>query len=86
MTANGIEQRLARLEARRDESPVTGVSGILAACAHYRADRLVRGSGAGIEANRMALDALLDGLPTAFADHPDADPDALRTAAEWVSL
>lgn len=44
MTASGIDRRLARLEAMVDEAPVTGgVSGILAASARHRADRIARG-------------------------------------------
>lgn len=44
------------------------------------------GSGAGIETNLMALDALLAEISAAFAEHPNADPEALPIAAEWVSL
>ena len=44
------------------------------------------GSSVGMAANRTAIAALLAGLPGTFADHPDADPDQIDAATEWVSL
>jgi hypothetical protein len=44
------------------------------------------GAGADMSANQDALSALLTTLPVAFADHPDANPEHLDAAAEWVSL
>lgn len=44
------------------------------------------GAGADMSANQDALSALLTTLPVAFADHPDASPEHLNAAAEWVSL
>ena len=44
------------------------------------------GAGADMTANRDALTALLTTLPVAFADHPDASPEHLNAAVEWVSL
>ena len=44
------------------------------------------GSTSGMAADRDAIQALLTGLPEAFADHPDADPARLDAATEWVSL
>lgn len=44
------------------------------------------GGGADMTANRDALIALLTTLPVAFADHPDASPEHLNAAVEWVSL
>ena len=44
------------------------------------------GPGADMAANRIAIDALLAGLPETFAEHPDADPDQIDAATEWVSL
>lgn len=44
------------------------------------------GSGAGVAVSRDCLPDLLAALPVTFADHPDADPAALATASEWVSL
>ena len=44
------------------------------------------GAGADMSANQDALSALLTTLPMAFADHPDANPEPLDAAVEWVSL
>lgn len=44
------------------------------------------GSTGGMSVNREAITALMTTLPTAFADHPDADPDQIGAASEWVSL
>lgn len=44
------------------------------------------GAGADMSANQDALSALLTTLPVAFADHPDASPEHLNAAVEWVSL
>ena len=40
----------------------------------------------GMSPNHEALTALLATLPKTFANHPDADPDQIGAATEWVSL
>ncbi|MGU3663151.1 hypothetical protein ACLBX9_03000 [Methylobacterium sp. A49B] len=44
------------------------------------------GSTGGMSVNREAITALMTTLPEAFTDHPDADPEQIGAAAEWVSL
>lgn len=44
------------------------------------------GSAGGMSVNREAITALMTTLPEAFVDHPDADPEQISAAAEWVSL
>ena len=44
------------------------------------------GSTGGMSVNREAITALMTTLPEVFADHPDADPEQIGAAAEWVSL
>jgi hypothetical protein len=44
------------------------------------------GSTGGMSVNREAITALMTTLPEAFAVHPDADPEQISAAAEWVSL
>lgn len=44
------------------------------------------GSTGGMSSNREAMTALMTTLPEIFADHPDADPEQISAAAEWVSL
>jgi len=45
-----------------------------------------RGSTGGMSVNREAITALMTTLPEAFADHPEADPEQVDAAIEWVSL
>lgn len=44
------------------------------------------GSAGGMSVNGDALRSLLSTLPEVFTDHPDADPDQIDAATEWVSL
>lgn len=43
-------------------------------------------SSGGMSANHEAITALMTTLPEAFTDHPDADPEQIGAAAEWVGL
>lgn len=44
------------------------------------------GSAGGMSVNGDALRSLLSTLPEVFMGHPDADPDQIDAATEWVSL
>ena len=44
------------------------------------------GSARGMSANHEAITALMTTLPEIFANHPDADPEQIGAAVEWVSL
>lgn len=44
------------------------------------------GSTRGMSVNHEAITALMTTLPEGFTDHPDADPEQIGAAAEWVSL
>lgn len=44
------------------------------------------GSTGSMSVNHEAITALLTTLPETFTDHPDADPEQISAAVEWVSL